>query len=1404
MKRLMVLFFAVSIGGLLITGTAGQQPGIHKKGEEVSPTPSAIKGPGLTLNPQFGKVPLYFIPNKGQVNEAAKYYAKTSRYTLWITKGGLVFDSVRKVKAEEGATPPTFAGHPSQEGAIERDVSRLMFLNANKNPGIVPLGTTRYKVNYFKGKDPAKWKKSVPTSAAVLYRNIYKNIDLKVYGNETQIEYDWIVKPGGNPEIIHFEYENVKGTRISKKGNLFIATKFGELLHKKPFSYQLIDGKKVKLNSHFEKISKNTYGFRIRAYNRNYELIIDPVVSLDYSSYLGGSGGDEGYGIKVDNNNNVYVGGYTNSYDFPIKNSNCGPRPRAHIFVTKFDSCGSELIYSTYLSGDGGESCYDIDLSTNNEVYLTGYSNSTNFPASNGSAGYTDVIVCVLYANGALKYSRFIGGSGFDHGFAIAVDNTGNAYITGDTSSTDFPTLNAYQNILKGQSANGFVVKLNPDGLELVYSTYLGGSKSDFGFGIDVDNPGFCYVIGTTGSKNFPLKNPYQTELKGWESDIFVTKLKPDGSGLVYSTYVGGSNEERAGSIFVDNSGSAYVSGLTYSTDFPTKNAYKNSLAGSADIFVSKFSQDGSSLVFSTYLGGAWTTHNVLRSDVTVDHSDNVLVATATRNINFPTKNPLQSSNAGGLDAVICKLSPNCSKLIYSTYLGGSEDDRANAITIDKSGNVYITGTTFSSNFPTVNPFQDFYAGADDRYHGDAIISKLSFTYDLTVQSTPDPGIPVTVTPSDTNGNGYGNTNFTRIYPQGEMVTLTAPGTYNQKVFHKWTIDGVNYFKRTVNVTMNENHSATVKYRTPIITHTLNVQSTPDTGALIAVTPTDNNGKGDGNTNFNRTYNQGKTVTLTAPETFNGKEFYKWTIDGLEKVERTIQVTMNKDHAVAAVYKSPPRIYLSCTRLNFGSCPGSASTGAQTFFIANTGGLPLDWTVSDNANWLDCSPADGTNHGEVSVSVNGSGLAAGIYTGTVTVSDPQADNSPQTVTVSLAVYSAGNSDKPFGDFATPLDGTTVMSSIPVTGWALDDIEVMSVKIYRQENNDLVYIGDAVFVEGARPDVELAFPNHPKSYRAGWGYMLLTNFLPNGGNGSFTLHAIATDKEGHHVTLGTKTIQCDNAHAVRPFGAIDLPIQGGTASGKNYRNQGWVLTPLPNKIPEDGHTIFVWIDGFTISNPIYNIYRTDIAELFPGYANSDGAMAYIDFDTTAYENGVHTIQWTAMDNAGNVDGIGSRYFTIQNTGEGAAHTSRSVMRKTSDFKIQSSMFNLSLSQIPQDYSNPVRVKKGYNRNIRPHKRFPDEYGNITVKIKELERLEIDFGTAANVCGFQMVGHRLRELPIGSFFDSQKGIFCWQPGPGFVGRYQLVFIEITPAGEMRKRIITTHILPRFIGKTYPLRY
>lgn len=465
-----------------------------------------------------------------------------------------------------------------------------------------------------------------------------------------------------------------------------------------------------------------------------------------------------------------------------------------------------------------------------------------------------------------------------------------------------------------------------------------------------------------------------------------------------------------------------------------------------------------------------------------------------------------------------------------------------------------------------------------------------------------------------------------------------------------------------------------------------------------------------------------------------------------------------------------PTLLVSRDSMTFGSILGDGNPPSQTFRISNTAAGTLNWTASDDAEWLTCSPDAATGGAEVTVSADITGLTVGTYNATITVSDPLAVDSPQTIAVTLNIKNASEAEKPFGSFDTPIDGSTVLSSIPVTGWALDDTGIESVKLYRDpeinEGTGLIYIGDAVFVEGARPDIETAYPEYPNNHKAGWGYMMLTNFLPAGGNGTFTFYAIAKDVSGNEVTLGSKTVTIDNANAVKPFGAIDTPAQGGSASGASFINWGWVLTPQPASIPEDGSTIKVIVDGVILGNPTYNIYRSDIANLFPSYANSGGAIGYYFLDTTVYSDGVHTIQWLATDNNGNTDGIGSRYFTVQNSG--------SSERNSSSGAAQANV--TALAKLPPART-PVTVSKGHGIRTRKLSLSPNPNGEVRIDIRETQRVVIAAGSPGKGKqwkAYHVVGKELRPLPAGTSFDSATGTLYWLPGYGFYGvhTFQLV--------------------------------
>jgi len=436
---------------------------------------------------------------------------------------------------------------------------------------------------------------------------------------------------------------------------------------------------------------------------------------------------------------------------------------------------------------------------------------------------------------------------------------------------------------------------------------------------------------------------------------------------------------------------------------------------------------------------------------------------------------------------------------------------------------------------------------------------------------------------------------------------------------------------------------------------------------------------------------------------------------------------------------------VSPTTLNFGY-NGSLITSQQLATVNFTGGPPAtSWTASSNQSNITVSPTSGTGSGTLNVAASAgpSGMVTVTGAGVIQVNVRMVFIAP-----------------PFGSFDTPVDNTTgVAGAIPVTGWALDNIEVTHVDIFREPvtgetPGNLIFIGTAVFVAGARPDVAALFPAAPYQNRAGWGYQLLTNVLPNAsgsgapGNGTYKLHAIAFNKAGLQADLGTKTITVDNAHATKPFGTIDTPTQGGTISGTDSVNFGWALTPQTAMIPFDGSTITVVIDGVVVGHPAYNNFRSDIATLFPGYKNSMGAVGFFHLNTTTLANGVHTISWNVFDDMGRGEGLGSRYFNVLNSGSGAAAPEDAIDEGAA--------------------REGVRVRHILEVDGPPEPVAPDADGRYSVTMQEVGHIELHLGAAT---GNMLVEGEARALPTGSTL--KDGIFYWQPGPGFLGEYTMQF-------------------------------
>lgn len=518
---------------------------------------------------------------------------------------------------------------------------------------------------------------------------------------------------------------------------------------------------------------------------------------------------------------------------------------------------------------------------------------------------------------------------------------------------------------------------------------------------------------------------------------------------------------------------------------------------------------------------------------------------------------------------------------------------------------------------------------------------------------------------------------------------------------------------------------------------------------------------------------------------------YAWTVPEAPSSKCLVKINAISDSSITdtsnAVFRissgKPPKIQALWDRYNFGYVMGSAGpTGAQSLLIGNMGGKTMHWSAAKDQAWIRLDKTSGTGDAAVYISVVPSGLAVGDYAGVITISDSAASNSPQKVAVNLKIKNAEDDQVPFGDMATPIDGSKVYGSIPVTGWALDDVEIKSIKLYYNKEG---YIGDMLFVDGARPDVAAAYPNYPYYRRAGWGYLLLTNSLKDG---AYSLTVVAVDNAGKSTTFGPRKITIDNAHTHQPFGNIDSPAANGNASGVAYMNWGWTLTPLPHMIAKDGSTIQVWVDANFMGNlDLYNGPSDAIKALFPGLKNSNGPTGFYVLDTTQFVNGVHFISWTVFNDGGHKEGIGSRYFSIYNPGNNVYPSA------VGD--------EISAPEMAVDYSlpsfEPLRIKKGYDEEnaAQESEIYPDEQGRVFQEISELQRVEIQLGSEGAVTGYLVVGDKLEPLPIGSSLDPVKGIFCWQPGPGFVGDYELVFFGNEINGTLFKKNLHLRVVPLF---------
>ena len=566
-----------------------------------------------------------------------------------------------------------------------------------KSARVVGVNESPGTVNYFIGNNPKRWHTDIRTYQRVAYRGVYPGIDQIFYGQGQQLEYDFVVAPGANPRLIKLAFTGARDMVIDRHGDLVLHARGSQevRLHK-PFVYQELNGHKREITARYKLNAKRQISFELGEYDVNQPLIIDPV--LTYSTYLGGSRNDAGFDVAVDANGNAYVTGSTDSNEF-------SPLGGINTFVAKLNPAGTERTFLAILGGSGDDVGFSLAVDNTGAAYVAGATESVDFPGVNANqltfgGGAQDAFIAKLNpAGSAVTYATYFGGSGSDAGFGIAIDSTGNAYVTGSTNSPELSTLG---------NTDAFITKLSPTGSERLYLSIVGGSGDDSSFDIAVDSAGSAYVVGSTDSTNFTVANALQPNLGG-SQDVFVAKLNTTGSALVYSTYLGGSGHDSGFGIAVDGGGGAYITGSTDSPEFTS--------LGSKDVFVTKLDATGINRTYFSILGGSG---DDVGFSIAADVAGNVYVTGSTSSTNFTTTNALQQNLGGAQNVFLAKLNPAGATLVSSTFLGGSGNDAGFGIAVDSANSAYITGFTSSNNFPTSSPLQSASAG-----NGDVFIAKI-------------------------------------------------------------------------------------------------------------------------------------------------------------------------------------------------------------------------------------------------------------------------------------------------------------------------------------------------------------------------------------------------------------------------------------------------------------------------------------------------------------------------------------------------------------------------------------------------------------------------------------------------------------------------------------------------------
>ena len=689
----------------------------------VIPVPHTAASEFSSTTDFFENTPLAFTQNAGQWDDRILFRAETDDATMWFLNDGAYYQFERTPSADA-----LLNESPDDIEDNECLMIKATFVGANETALVSGQDIFSHHSNYFFGNDQSRWRTNVPSFEAITYRDIYPGIDLKYYGNGYQMEYDFIVAPGSDLSHIEIRYDGAISISVNEAGELEIETEWGTVVESSPYVYQVDGIEENEFDGRYLLLSDNSFGFEIDGnYNTDLPLVIDPV--LTYSSYLAGSGSQYVNDIVIDNNNCMVVVGQTRSEDFPvyepIQNTYAGT---FDLFITKISTETSEILYSTYFGGSGREDNPHLVLDADDNMYLICTAYSTDLPTVNAFQaslnGTCDAYVFKLNSHGdEILFATYYGGEDVEYAADIEIDASLMVYIAGNTISSELPLQNPFCDTAPGVGGelDGFVAKFNASGSALIYATYLGGKDRDVINDLAITSGGEAYVVGSTFATDFPVANPLYNcmILANDQVDAFITKFSAGGNTLAFSTYIGGTETDWLESIDLDADGNAYMLGCSMSDDFPVLHAIQpervpGGINGGADMIIAAISSAGDELLFGTYFGGSDEDYG---EGLSLGPDGSIFITGYTYSPDFPLENYIDGvldGVAGTPDALVVRLTSDGTEVAYSTYLGGSNSDVGIAIASSETGYALLTGYTISNDFPLVNETQSSSPGYYD------------------------------------------------------------------------------------------------------------------------------------------------------------------------------------------------------------------------------------------------------------------------------------------------------------------------------------------------------------------------------------------------------------------------------------------------------------------------------------------------------------------------------------------------------------------------------------------------------------------------------------------------------------------------------------------------------------------